>query len=87
LFTSHSGIAIERPNQSELEEAIQATQDYETRVGLRTLIDHLRAEEAPREPLQIEIINADKIGKVDKIISVKRDDAGKMTGAVLQAVS
>jgi len=29
-------------------------------------------------------VNADKIGTADRVLKVKRDDTGKMTGAVVQ---
>jgi hypothetical protein len=44
----------------------------------------LRRDE-PAQPLEIKIVNASEIGRVDKIMTVKRDDTGNLTGAVVQA--
>jgi hypothetical protein len=40
----------------------------------------------PAQPMEIKIVNASEIGKVDKIMTVKRDDTGKLSGAVVQSV-
>lgn len=45
----------------------------------------LRRDE-PAQPLEIKIVNASEIGRVDKIMTVKRDDTGNLTGAVVQAI-
>jgi len=45
------------------------------------------AKEPQPQPLQIEIVNAKEIGSVDKVLSVKRGDDGKMTGAVVQSLT
>ncbi len=56
-------------------------------VQVRDWLKKLRAaEDAPKAPLEIKIVNASEIGKVDKILTIKRDSEGKMTGAVAQAV-
>jgi hypothetical protein len=41
----------------------------------------------PAQPMEIKIVNASEIGKVDKIMTVKRDSDGKLSGAVLQPVT
>jgi hypothetical protein len=35
----------------------------------------------------LQIVNASEIGKVDKVLTIKRDSDGKMTGAVSQPIS
>ncbi len=46
----------------------------------------MRQETEP-QPLAIEIANAKEIGSVAKILTVKRDDTGKLSGAVSQPIS
>jgi hypothetical protein len=41
----------------------------------------------PAQPLEIKIVNAREIGAVEKILTVKRDDSGKLSGAVSQPIS
>ena len=51
-------------------------------VGLKRFLELVRADgEAPAPPLRIEVVNADKIGTSDRILKVKRDDAGRLSGA------
>ena len=45
-------------------------------------IAHMRQEAQPA-PLQIEIVNAREVGAPEKILKVKQDDDGKMTGAAV----
>jgi hypothetical protein len=47
------------------------------------LLRILRDSEASAPPMRIEITNADKIGTAPRVMSVKRNDAGKLTGAVV----
>jgi hypothetical protein len=58
----------------------------EARVRVAEFIAHMR-QEAPPQPLQIEIINAAEIGAVDKVLKVSRDDTGKLTGAIIAPIS
>ena len=37
--------------------------------------------------MEIKIVNAREIGEVEEILTVKRDDDGKMTGAAVVPVS
>ena len=54
------------------------------RVQLRKFLELVRAtDEQPQQPLRIEIVNPETIGTGVRVLSVKRDDAGKMTGAVV----
>jgi hypothetical protein len=47
-------------------------------------LDQLIDGEAPAPPLRIEVANADKIG-ADRVLTVKRDSAGKLSGAVIES--
>ena len=60
----------------------------EERLMIEKWIGEIRRQEEPKPqgPLQIEILNADKIGAVTKIVSIKRDSEGKMAGAKLEPV-
>jgi len=42
----------------------------------------MRQESEP-QPLAIEIVNASEVGTGVRVLSVKRDDDGKMTGAIV----
>jgi hypothetical protein len=57
------------------------------RIKVAEFIAHMRREEAQPAPLQIEIINAKDIDSVAKVLTVKRDDTGKLSGAVSQPIS
>jgi len=59
----------------------------EARVKVAEFIAHVRQEQPQPQPLQIEIINPEKIGSTAKILTVKRDDSGKLSGAVSQPIS
>ena len=39
----------------------------------------------PAQPLEIRVVNAGEVGTSAKVLTVKRDDTGKMTGAVVQS--
>jgi hypothetical protein len=39
----------------------------------------------PAQPLEIRVVNASEVGTSAKVLTVKRDDTGKMTGAVVQS--
>jgi hypothetical protein len=52
----------------------------EARVKIAEFV--LRQEPQP-QPLEIKIVNAKEIGTGVRVLSVKRDDAGKMSGAVV----
>jgi hypothetical protein len=53
----------------------------EVRVRVAQFIAHMRQESEP-QPLEIKIVNAREVGTGDRVLAVKRDDTGKMTGAV-----
>jgi hypothetical protein len=59
----------------------------EARVRVAEFIAHLRRESEPQPPLQIEILNAKEIGKMDKAMKVSRDDTGRLTGAIIAPIS
>ena len=58
----------------------------EARVTVEKWIGEMRQGPETPPPLQIQILNPEKIGKVDKVMSVKRDSEGRLSGAVLQTV-
>jgi hypothetical protein len=41
----------------------------------------MRQESQP-QPLEIRVVNASEVGTGVRVLSVKRDDDGKMTGAI-----
>ena len=47
----------------------------------------MRRQETDPQPLAIQIVNAKEIGSVAKGLTVKRDDSGKLSGAVSQTIS
>jgi hypothetical protein len=55
-------------------------------VAIREFIALVRQEAQP-QPLAITIVNAKDIGSVAKVLTVKRDDTGKLSGAVSQPIS
>ncbi len=57
----------------------------EARVGIAELIAHMRRETQP-QPLEIRVVNANELRSPDKVISIKRGDDGKMTGAISTAL-
>ena len=59
----------------------------EARVKVAEFIAHMRRQENEPQPLAIEIVNAKEIGSVAKVLTVKRDDTGKLSGAVSQPIS
>jgi hypothetical protein len=54
-------------------------------VAIREFIALVRQEAQP-QPLAITIVNAKDIGSVEKVLTVKRDDTGKLSGAVSEPV-
>jgi hypothetical protein len=57
----------------------------EARVRIAEFIAHVR-QEAQQKPLEIRVVNPEELRAPDKVISVKRNDSGKMTGAVVTAI-
>lgn len=57
----------------------------EARVRVAEFIAHMRQESEP-QPLAIEIVNAKDIGSVPKVLTVRRDDEGKLSGVVSQPI-
>jgi hypothetical protein len=55
-------------------------------VAIREFVAIVRQETQP-QPLAIQIVNAKEIGSVEKILTVKRDDSGKMTGAAVVPIN
>jgi len=51
------------------------------RLRIKELLQIVRDE--PAQPLEIKIVNASEVGTGVRVLTVKRDDAGKMSGAVV----
>jgi len=51
-------------------------------VAIREFIKIVRQEAQP-QPLEVTIVNAREVGATEKILSVKRDNSGKMVGAAV----
>lgn len=58
----------------------------EARVRVAEFIAFMRQEAEPAGPLKIEIVNASEINATPKVLTVKRDDSGKLTGAITQPI-
>jgi hypothetical protein len=52
-------------------------------VAIRDFIAMVRADAQP-QPVEIRVINAEEIGTAPRVITVKRSDDGKLTGAITQ---
>jgi len=44
-------------------------------------------QEIEPQPIAIQVVNAKEIAAVEKVLTVKRDDSGKLSGAVSQPIS
>jgi hypothetical protein len=73
--------------EADIEETLAVTQDYEARVRLRNFSNLIRAMKEDRQPLEIKLVNPSEVGKFDKVVSVKRDDAGKLSACVVQSIT
>ena len=58
----------------------------EARVRVAEFIAFLRQETEPAAPLKIEIMNAKDVFSPAKILTVKRSDDGKLSGATIEPV-
>jgi hypothetical protein len=76
-------VSIAPATEGDLLDALESVKGS-ARLRVQEFLRIVRDE--PAQPLEITIVNASAIGKVDKVITVKRDDSGKLTGAVVQAV-
>ena len=54
--------------------------------GFAEFIAHMRQDSKP-QPLAIEIVNAREIGATEKVLTIRRDDSGKMSSAAVVPVS
>ena len=50
------------------------------------LLRILRDGETPPTPIRVEITNANELAPAGKVMTIKRNDSGKMTGAVVESV-
>jgi hypothetical protein len=54
-------------------------------VAIREFLRIVRDE--PAQPVPITIVNAEQVGATPKVLTVKRDDSGKLSGAVSQPIN
>jgi len=50
------------------------------------LLRILRDRETPPLPIRVEITNANELAPAGKVMTIKRNDSGKMTGALVESV-
>jgi hypothetical protein len=83
-------VSIGAAKEADLLNAQRCAESGEATVAVRELLNLVRAADAPpapAEPLKIEITNASEIGKIDRVLTIKRDDSGVMTGAAVESVT
>src|SRR5262249_5277310 len=75
--------------EGDLLDAQRVVKSGHDQVQIRKWIGKLRQadEVQARAPIEIKVLNASEIGSVDKVLTVKRDSDGKLSGAVLQPVT
>jgi hypothetical protein len=59
----------------------------EARVKVAEFIAHMRRQETEPQPIAIQIVNAKEVFSPAKILSVKRDEPGKLSGATIEPIS
>ena len=79
----HVTVCIEKASEGDLLDALESVKGS-ARLRVQEFLRIVRDE--PAQPLEIKIVNASEIGKADKVLTVKRDDSGKLSGAVVQSV-
>ncbi len=78
---------IQPCREGDLLDLQQVVKSGADQVQVRTWLKKLRAaEDAPQAPLEIKIVNAHQIGKIDKALKVSRDSDGKLTGATIMPI-
>lgn len=75
--------------EGDLLNAMAVVKDGNAKVQLRKWCEKLRQADEPKAqaPLQVEILNPEKIGATPKVITVKRNDSGQLTAAVSQPIN
>lgn len=68
----------------DLQRVVKSGQDQ---VQVRDWLKKLRAAEQAPKPVEIKIVKADQIGKVDRFLTIKRDSDGKMRSPLYSRVS
>jgi hypothetical protein len=72
--------------EGDLIDAQKVAKTGQDQVQIRKWIGKLRqADEAPK-PIQIKIVNANELAPAGKVMTVKRDSSGKLSGAVVESV-
>jgi len=77
-------VSIAAASEGDLLDALEVAKGS-ARLRIQEFLRIVRQE--PAEPLRIEVVNAEKIGTADKVLTVKRGDDGKMTAAVVQSLT
>jgi len=81
-----ASINIEAASEGDLIDLQQLAERGSDQVILRKWIKKLRqADEAPK-PIEIKIVNANELAPATKVMAVKRDSSGKLSGAVVESV-
>ena len=76
-------MSIAPASEGDLLDALEGVKGS-ARLRIQELLRIVRDE--PAQPLEIKIVNAKDIGSVAKVLTVKRDDTGKLSGAVSQPI-
>jgi hypothetical protein len=72
--------------EADLIDAAKVARTGQDEVQIRRWIGKLRqADEAPK-PIEIKIVNANELAPAGKVMTVKRDSSGKLSGAVVESV-
>jgi hypothetical protein len=77
-------VSISPASEGELLDALESVKGS-ARLRIQEFLRIVRAE--PAEPTLIKIVNASEINATPKVLTVKRDDSGKLTGAVTQPIN
>ena len=81
-----TNISVTAATEAELVNALSLVRSDNEIVVLGELLKLVRAAEAPAAPLQVTITNANELAPAGKVMTVKRDSSGKLSGAVVESV-
>ena len=94
LFSTPKGASLVTPSSDVLRIAGALLKEH-TSVRLASpeqagqidvLLRILRDRETPPLPIRVEITNANELAPAGKVMTIKRNDSGKMTGALVESV-
>lgn len=77
-------VTISPASEGDLLDALETVKGS-ARLRIHEFLRIVRAE--PAQPALIKIVNASEINATPKVLTVKRDDSGKLTGAVTQPIN